>query len=144
MKKLNLKGLRNARDISYSDIKEKKLLRSENLSKLTDEDVKVLKEEYNLKYIIDLRTHKERKQKDIIIPNVEYIHIPMNTYKDPIYKVDKESGLLTKKIELPVSGAYPKDVSLFPDNRHLVSLNQESNTMTFFTVNFDNNTLVMN
>ncbi len=61
-----------------------------------------------------------------------------------IYKVDKESGLLTKKIELPVSGAYPKDVSLFPDNKHLVSLNQESNTLTFFNVNFDNNTLVMN
>jgi 6-phosphogluconolactonase len=61
-----------------------------------------------------------------------------------IYSVDKETGLLTKKIELPVSGAYPKDVSLFPDNRHLVSLNQESNTMTFFKVDFDKNTLVMN
>ncbi len=61
-----------------------------------------------------------------------------------IYKVDHETGLLTKKIELPVSGAYPKDVSLFPDSKNLVSLNHESNTMTFFRVNFDNNTLVMN
>ena len=101
MKKLNLKGLRNARDISYSDIKEKKLLRSENLSKLTNEDVKVLKEEYNLKYIIDLRTHKERKQKDRIIPNVEYIHIPMNTYKDPIYKVDKDAKKKSRNGLLP-------------------------------------------
>ncbi len=61
-----------------------------------------------------------------------------------VYKVDKETGLLTKKIELPISGAYPKDVSLFPDNKHLVSLNQESNTMTFFTMDFEKNTMVMN
>ena len=61
-----------------------------------------------------------------------------------VYKVDKETGLLTKKIELPVSGEYPKDAMLFPDNKHLVSLNHESNTMTFFTVDFDKGTLVMN
>ena len=61
-----------------------------------------------------------------------------------IYKVDKETGLLTKKIELPISGTYPKDISLFPDNKHLVSLNHESNTMTFFTMDFEKNTMVMN
>ena len=61
-----------------------------------------------------------------------------------VYKVDKETGLLTKKIELPISGEYPKDACLFPDNKHLVSLNQESSTMTFFNINFENNTLVMN
>jgi len=101
LNKLNLKGLKNARDISYSDIKENKLLRSENLSKLTKEDVKILKDDYKLKYIIDLRTEKERKQKDIIIPDVEYIHIPMNTYKDPIYKIDKEAKRKAKNGILP-------------------------------------------
>jgi len=33
---------------------------------------------------------------------------------------------------------------LFPDNRHLVSLNHESNTMTFFTVHPDTGLIVMN
>ena len=61
-----------------------------------------------------------------------------------VYEVNKETGLLTKKIDLPISGEYPKDAALFPDNRHLVSLNHESNTMTFFTTDFEAGTIVMN
>ena len=51
-----------------------------------------------------------------------------------IFRIDQETGLLTKILCLPISGDYPKDCALFPDNRHLVSLNHESNTMTFFSV----------
>lgn len=61
-----------------------------------------------------------------------------------IYRADEKSGLLTKILCLPVSGDYPKDASLFPDNKHLVSLNHESNTMTFFSVDMEHGTLVMN
>lgn len=61
-----------------------------------------------------------------------------------VYKVDKETGLLTKKIQLPVAGEYPKDAALFPDNKHLVSLNHESDSLTFFTVDMDAGTMVMN
>lgn len=61
-----------------------------------------------------------------------------------VYKVDKETGLLTKLIQLPVAGEYPKDAALFPDNKHLVSLNHESDTMTFFHVDMKAGTLVMN
>ena len=51
---------------------------------------------------------------------------------------------MTKLFCLPISGEYPKDAMLFPDNRHLVSLNHESNTMTFFTVHPDTGLIVMN
>lgn len=61
-----------------------------------------------------------------------------------IYDVNQEDGTLTKKLCLPVSGEYPKDVSLFPNNKYLVSLNQESNTMTFFHTDLEKNTIVMN
>ena len=61
-----------------------------------------------------------------------------------IYKVDKETGLLTKKVQLPIAGEYPKDAALFPDNKHLVSLNHESDSLTFFTVDAEAGTLVMN
>ena len=61
-----------------------------------------------------------------------------------IYKIDGKTGLLTKLLCLPVSGEYPKDVALFPDNRHLVSLNQDSGTLTFFTTNLEKGLLVMN
>lgn len=61
-----------------------------------------------------------------------------------VYKIDQETGLLTKLMCLPISGAYPKDVALFPDNRHLVSLNQDSGTLTFFTTDLERGLLVMN
>ena len=61
-----------------------------------------------------------------------------------VYSVDSKTGLLSKIVCLPVSGDYPKDAALFPDNKHLVSLNHESNTMTFFTVNEKQKTIVMN
>ena len=61
-----------------------------------------------------------------------------------VYQVDKKTGMLDKRLCLPVSGDYPKDAALFPDNRHLVSLNHESNTMTFFSVDTQKGLLVMN
>ncbi|MBR1471354.1 MAG: lactonase family protein [Lachnospiraceae bacterium] len=61
-----------------------------------------------------------------------------------IYKADQKSGMLEKILCLPISGAYPKDAQLFPDNKHLVSLNHEDNTMTFFAVDLEKGTLVMN
>ena len=61
-----------------------------------------------------------------------------------IYEQDKETGLLTKLLCLPINGSYPKDATLFPDNKHLVSLNHESNTLTFLSVDLDKKIIVLN
>jgi 6-phosphogluconolactonase len=61
-----------------------------------------------------------------------------------LFEINQKTGELTKLFYLPVSGEYPKDAALFPDNKHLVSLNHESNTMTFFRVNYEENYMVMN
>ena len=61
-----------------------------------------------------------------------------------VYRIDFESGLLSKVLCLPISGDYPKDAALFPDNKHLVSLNHESDTMTFFNIDMEKGLLVMN
>ena len=61
-----------------------------------------------------------------------------------IYRIDEKTGMLEKVLCLPISGDYPKDVALFPDNRHLVSLNHESNTMTFFSVDLEKGLIIMN
>ncbi|MCR5474167.1 MAG: lactonase family protein [Lachnospiraceae bacterium] len=61
-----------------------------------------------------------------------------------IYKVDEKTGLLDKRLCLPVSGDYPKDVAFFPDSKHIVSLNHESNTMSFFALNIKDNIIVLN
>lgn len=55
-----------------------------------------------------------------------------------LFRVDNETGLLEKVCILPVSGDYPKAVDFFPDNRHIISLNHESNTITIFKVNYEN------
>lgn len=61
-----------------------------------------------------------------------------------VMSIDEEDGKLSKIFCLPVSGDYPKDACLFPDNKHLVSLNHESDTLTFFSVDLEKGLLVMN
>lgn len=60
-----------------------------------------------------------------------------------VFEADPESGMLEKKFCLPISGDYPKDASIFPDNEHLVSLNHESNTMTFFKMDMEKKVIMM-
>jgi len=60
-----------------------------------------------------------------------------------VYRI-LQDGTLEKIFCLPISGSYPKDATLFPDNKHLVSCNHESNTLTFFNVDVDAKTLIMN
>lgn len=60
-----------------------------------------------------------------------------------LFKVDRETGLLTKVCILPVSGDYPKAIDFFPDNRHIMSLNHESNTITTFEVHYDKNYITL-
>ena len=61
-----------------------------------------------------------------------------------VLRIGEETGKLEKVLCLPISGDYPKDASLFPDNRHLVSLNHESNTMTFFKADLEKGLIIMN
>ena len=61
-----------------------------------------------------------------------------------IYTVDKSTGLLNTISSLPISGDYPKYIAMFPDNKHLLSMNNEGNSITDFTVHFDKGLIVMN
>lgn len=60
-----------------------------------------------------------------------------------VYKADQDTGMLDRIFCLPISGDYPKDAAIFPDNRHLVSLNHGSNTMTFFKVDMEKGIIMM-
>mgnify|MGYP000008871339 FL=1 len=61
-----------------------------------------------------------------------------------IYSINKETGLLSSISSLPISGDYPKYISMFPDDKHIMSLNNEGNTITIFTIHFDRGLIVMN
>lgn len=61
-----------------------------------------------------------------------------------IYRVNEEDGTLKQVLNLPISGEYPKDADMFPGNDYLVSLNHESNNMTFFHLDLEAGTMIMN
>ena len=42
-----------------------------------------------------------------------------------------------------MSGEYPKDIAIFPDGRHVASINHETGSITFFRVNYEEGLLVM-
>ena len=82
--KIQLQGADNARDfrgIVNTDGKKiisKDFIRSNHLHDLSEEDIRILKKEYGLVKIIDLRTKLETEQKpDTKIEGVEHIHIPV-------------------------------------------------------------------
>ena len=60
-----------------------------------------------------------------------------------VFSRDEETGLLTRLCCLPVSGEYPKDIAVFPDSRHIVSVNHESGSLSFFTVDYEKGLMIM-
>lgn len=60
-----------------------------------------------------------------------------------VYRRDEETGLLDMICCLPVSGEYPKDVAVFPDGRHIASINHDSGTISFFNIDYEKGLLVM-
>jgi 6-phosphogluconolactonase len=60
-----------------------------------------------------------------------------------MYDRDPESGLLHNCFILPVSGDYPKELDIFPDDRHVVSVNHDSGSLTFFKLDYEKNLMMM-
>lgn len=60
-----------------------------------------------------------------------------------VYKRDVKTGLLELNCCLPISGEYPKDIAVFPDNKHIGAINHESGSISFFKVDYEKGLLVM-
>jgi len=98
MKIIRLAKSKNTRDLFGSSINLKnlsgtiaecKLIRSAKLNKIHKKDIYVLKNDYQVKKIIDLRTPAEIKQKpDVKIPEVEYLSIPF--FYKPLFGISHE------------------------------------------------------
>ena len=59
-----------------------------------------------------------------------------------IFKIDDDKNL-EQMCVLPVSGVYPRDLYIFPDKQHFVSVNQDSDCLTTFGVNYDKGYIYM-
>lgn len=103
-KKINLKTTRNTRDLGGIvnkdglKIKEKKLYRSDELSRLSYEDALTLYEDYDLRVIVDLRNHDEMIQrKDVVILDQKYV---VNTLlEEGAVGISQDEETLRKKEE---------------------------------------------
>ncbi len=60
-----------------------------------------------------------------------------------VFERDNKSGLLSPLFCLPISGDYPKDIVLFPDDKHIASINHENGSITFFNIDFNNKLITM-
>lgn len=60
-----------------------------------------------------------------------------------VYKRDKKTGMLEMICCLPISGEYPKDIAVLPDDKHIAVLNHESGSITFFKVDYEKGLLIM-
>ncbi|MBQ9765556.1 MAG: lactonase family protein [Lachnospiraceae bacterium] len=60
------------------------------------------------------------------------------------FRRNVEEGRLRRLSVLPISGEFPKDFMLLPDEKHFVSLNHDSNQLTFFTLNYEQGIIIMN
>lgn len=60
-----------------------------------------------------------------------------------VYKRDGKTGLLEQISCLPISGEYPKDIAVFPDDQHIACMNHETGSITFFKVDYKTGLLVM-
>lgn len=59
------------------------------------------------------------------------------------FKVDPHTGLLERQFSLPTAGDYPKDIAIFPDEKHIAVVNNGSGTITTFAIDYDKKVLMM-
>lgn len=97
MGKIQLSGADNARDLGGLKtkdggmIKDKLLIRSNRLSALTKKDINILKDEYHLRKVVDLRTPMEVEQEmDLLIPGAEIFNIPL--FEEEMIGISHEKG----------------------------------------------------
>ncbi len=84
IKRIELQKPKNTREfggypaVDGRVVRHNMLIRSGQLSKATDNDIKTLTEKYNLKTVIDLRIDAEIKEKPDVLPHsINYIRVPL-------------------------------------------------------------------
>ena len=54
------------------------------------------------------------------------------------FEVDQKTGLLTRLFETRVNSDYPKMLEIYPDERHFLTLNNNSNDIYSYKIDYEN------
>ncbi len=79
-----------------------------------------------------------------IAPSGKYLYATVpgeNTVA--VFSINQDNGTLNRLFTLPISGWFPKDIGVFPDEKTIAVLNHESNDIRFFTLDYKKGTMVM-
>lgn len=60
-----------------------------------------------------------------------------------VYEIDHKEGTLKVVCGSKISGDYPKSIAIFPDGKHFVSLNHDTNEITTFAMNYEKKCFLM-
>ncbi len=60
-----------------------------------------------------------------------------------VYNIDPEDHHMERVCVLPVSGEYPRDLLILPNDRLITAVNQEGNSLTSFKVDYEKGTVLM-
>lgn len=60
-----------------------------------------------------------------------------------LYEVNTMDGTLTMLCNEPISGEFPKAVGIYPDGKHFMTLNHETDQICTFKINFEDNYFLM-
>lgn len=60
-----------------------------------------------------------------------------------VYNIDVEDQTMKTACILPVSGEYPRDLAIMPNDEMIAAVNQEGNSITSFKVNYEKGYIVM-
>lgn len=146
--RLPLEGTSNTRDIGGyvgSDnkmLKWKKVLRSDGLNRLTETDMVFLKEKYNLKKVIDLRSKTEilnQPNIDYKSKNIIYSNIPLTDDYDPNTAKNKDLKALNEKffIDLYINILDNKQPKLKEVIEEIVNINADESVLFHCTAGKD-------
>lgn len=80
-----------------------------------------------------------------ITPDDKYLYVTNSgNNSTAVYKIDEETKEMSRICVLPISGEYPRDLILHEDKHSFLCVNQGSDSLTLFDMNYEKGYFVMN
>ncbi len=80
-----------------------------------------------------------------LTPDDRYLYVTNSGNNSvAVYRIDEETKEMTRICVLPISGEYPRDLILHEDSHSFLCVNQSSDSLTQFDMNYEKGYFIMN